>query len=370
MVRIKVELGKRSYPVIVGSGIADRLQSNLTRQAGDGRIFALYDAQVYALYGRNLSRLLGGVGRVSELVIPPGEGSKSDAQLGRIYDFLLHQQISRSDTIVACGGGVTSDLAGFAAATTLRGIGWVVIPTTLMGMVDAAIGGKTAINHPAGKNLIGAFWQPSLVWCDLEYLMTLPRRHMIGGLGEILKYAGLVGTPLVKKLTDYLSSADLYDLKRLEPIITDCVKYKARLVKLDETDCGQRMMLNLGHTFGHAIEAGGDFRRLHHGEALILGLKAAVYLSAQAEPAGTKALAGYSALIDSFVKQVRRCRIDISKTFGALKLDKKRRGRHAKFILLRKPASPYIADDISIAVIRKSLKHTLSGFDLSGELND
>jgi len=366
MARIEVELGKRSYPVIVGSNISGRLPAYLRRHVGDGRIFAIYDAQVYALYGNRIRRLISRKGKVSEFVVPGGEKSKSRAQLNRLHDFLLSQRISRSDTILACGGGVVSDLTGFAAATIMRGIRWVALPTTLIGMVDAAIGGKTAINHPSGKNLIGAFWQPSLVWCDLEFLLTLPESQMINGLGEVLKYAGLIGGTLVGNLSDYVHSADLYDLKKLQPMVEDCVRYKARAVSSDERDSGPRMMLNLGHSFGHALEVGAGYGRLLHGEALVLGLKAALQVSAHITPVSAMYLSKYTKLVESFVSLVPRRKINLSKTIGAMQLDKKRRGERLKIILLRKPGNPYIVDDITITGARKALKHALSGFALSG----
>lgn len=360
MPQIKVRLGKRSYPVVVGSNISGRMPTYLKRYTGRGRVFVIYDAQVYALYGRRINRLLGQVSKVSDFAVPAGERSKSNAQLSRIYDFLLSERISRTDTIAACGGGVVSDLAGFAAATTQRGVKWITIPTTLIGMVDAAVGGKTAINHPFGKNQIGAFWQPSLVWCDLHFLMTLPERQLINGLAEILKYAGLTGGTLVDRLKNYLGAADLYNMKKLMPMVSQCVRYKAQMVSRDETDAGQRMFLNLGHTFGHALEAGAGYGRLLHGEALILGLKASICLSAQTQPATAKHLSAYMTLIDAFVPLVRRCKIDLSKALNAMLLDKKRRGAQPKFILLKKPGSPYIACDVTVAKARKALIQALS----------
>jgi len=363
MTRINVSLGKRSYPVIIEPGISGVVKLLPKQHQRLGRLFVIYDSQVYALYGRRITRLLGRAGKTSEFVVPAGERSKCRAQLNRIHDFLLTERISRSDTIVACGGGMVSDLVGFAAATTQRGIPWIVIPTTLIGMVDAAIGGKTAINHPSGKNLIGAFWQPLLVYCGLEFLMTLPERQMINGLGEILKYAGLSGSALIDRLSRYLERGDLYDLNALTPIVIECVRYKAQTVSRDETDKGQRMVLNLGHTFGHALEAGAGFGRLLHGEALILGLKCALRLSAMCWPAGDTALRRYETLVGSFLPLVPEREINSPKALDALRLDKKRRDGKPKYILLRKPGSPYIADDITIAMARKALKHTLSGED-------
>jgi 3-dehydroquinate synthase len=369
MPEISVKLGKRAYPVVIGSGMEHRLVPRIRKLIGRNRLFVIYDAQVYALYGQRLGKLLKQVARPVNLVIPAGEKSKTPAQLGRIYDFLLSEKITRSDLILACGGGVVSDLVGYAAATVLRGVPWAVISTTLLGMVDASIGGKTAINHARGKNLVGAFWQPRLVWCDTQYLATLPSRELIGGMGELLKYTGLIGQSVLTKLRAFIDGGDLLDMSRLQPLIVSSVRYKANLVAADETDHSRRRVLNLGHTFGHAIEVGAGYGRLLHGEALVAGLKAACHMSGTTL-ARKRALQPYCCLIESFMPLIPRPRIDLHRAFEALFVDKKRTGERPKFILLEKLGQPIIVTNVKTDEVRKSLMFALSDFELTGELND
>ncbi len=364
---IKVDLGKRSYSIVVGSDISDSLASKLKRLVGGNRLYVIYDAQVYALYGKELARLFAKAARPVEFVIPSGERSKSVLQLNRIYDFLISENISRDDLIVACGGGVISDLVGYAAATTLRGIRWAVVSTTLLGMVDASIGGKTSINHSDGKNLIGAFWQPSLVWCDTKFLMTLCERELMSGLGEVLKYVGLAGKPMVDNFDKFFESGDLHSTKQLERLIVSSARYKASIVSADETDTGKRMVLNLGHTFGHAIEHGAGYGRMSHGEAVVIGLKAACHLSTESKVAGKSSLKYYQEIIDAYIDGVPRWKIYLNKVFDALALDKKRSSKRQKYILLKGLGKPIIASEIEKKVVRESLLQALTCFEFVGE---
>jgi 3-dehydroquinate synthase len=346
-----------------------RLPAKLKKLVKGGRLFVIFDAQVFALHGRSLERVLAKITGLSTFVIPPGERSKSQTQLNRLRDYLLSENISRTDLMVAVGGGVTSDLVGYAAATTLRGIDWIVVPTTLLGMVDAATGGKTGINHSRGKNLIGAFWQPKLVWCDTRYLMTLPARELVSGLGEVLKYAGLMGEPMIEKLEDFMHRDGTYDGSAIAGLIESCVRYKAAVVAADELDTGKRMVLNFGHTFGHAIETGAIHGRLRHGEALIVGLKAALRLSDIYSPNGKSARAAYSELVEHCLRLVPRRKINFDQLNRALDLDKKRGASGLNFILLQKPGRPIIIKDVKLRDVKASLRHALKDFNVTGRLN-
>ena len=205
MPTIRVELEERSYPIIIGHKNTDKLIKVIDRLVGNNRLFIYYDANFYALHGVKLSNFLKRYKPI-ELVVPSGEKSKSQAQLTKLQHHLLDQKISRSDFILAVGGGVTTDLIGYLSATTLRGIKWGIVSTTLLGMVDASIGGKTGINTKHGKNLIGAFWQPSFVFCDSFYLNTLNNREFNCGLGEIVKYAGLIGGDYIDLLQKFIDN--------------------------------------------------------------------------------------------------------------------------------------------------------------------
>lgn len=362
MTKITVKLDKRSYPVLVGPGIVNELPKLLKKNLSERRIFVLYDARFYALHGKRVSSVIKKAGRPIELVVPSGEKAKSLRQLGQIYSFLLDQKISRADFILACGGGVTADLAGFAAATVLRGVKWGIVSTTLLSMVDAAIGGKTALNLPQGKNLIGAFWQPAFVVNDIDQLMTLPQGEIISGLGEVVKYAGLVGPSIMHRLQVYLNGGDFYDRAYLEKLVALSVRYKAGVVSADERDSGTRMFLNLGHTFSHAVESNVRSRGLSHGESLLIGLSAACHLSESVYPRGRSELDTYRAMVERLLRYVPRRSIDPQKVMQTMTVDKKRSGERLKFILLQRPGKPIIVENVNRRLIVDALKKALNRY--------
>jgi len=303
------------------------------------------------------------------MVIPSSEKSKSQAILKRIYDFLICNRISRTDLILACGGGVTTDLVGYAAATTLRGIRWAAVPTTLVGMVDAAIGGKTGINHPQGKNLIGAFWQPIFVHEDVTFIQTLTFRQMVAGLGEILKYCGLIGAAMIAPFSVFLGQDDLYRQKDLVALIRLSVRYKASIVERDERDSSVRMLLNFGHTFAHAIERTLGYGRLLHGETVILGILAALELGDLRRAGTVRGLAGYRKIVERSVAFVPRRRINVTSVLDAIAQDKKRRGTDQKYVLLARPGKPFIAGSIDRRLVRKALERMLIFYKGHGGTN-
>ena len=367
MHRIWINTGTKRYSVLAGPRVISQLGRFLKRQPDIVTAFVLYDAQVFALFAPALQRRLSRTGlAVAELAIPRGERSKSEGTLRRVYSFLLDQGISRSDVIVAVGGGVVTDLAGYAAATTMRGIRWLALPTTLLSMVDAAIGGKVGINHPRGKNLIGAFWQPDMVLCDTCFLQTLPRRHLISGLGEVAKYAGLIGGPMIS-LLESLSAGDFsIDAPRLERLISRSIEYKSVVVLTDEREEGQRILLNLGHTFGHAFEKSAGYGRLLHGEALVYGLWSMLNLSETVLRVPGPRLQRYRQLLCRLAEEIPKRAIDLDKTMEAMELDKKRIGRENRFVLLRRPGQPAVVRDVPRREVRRALTATLREFGLQG----
>jgi 3-dehydroquinate synthase len=251
-------------------------------------------------------------------------------------------------------------MVGYAASTVLRGIRWGVISTTLLGMVDASIGGKTGINHKQGKNLIGTFWHPSFVVCDLNYLNTLPAREILAGMGEILKYGGLVGASYLKFIQKHLKTENLLSPKTLTLLIDLGVKYKIRVVMADERETGLRMFLNLGHTFAHAIEKTLGYGKLLHGEAVIIGLLAAIKLSSKFKPKSTALLKDYEFLIVNLLGFVRYYNVDIESVVKNMQIDKKRAGLNQKFVLLKRPGKPFIAGCLDTVIIRESLSESLA----------
>jgi 3-dehydroquinate synthase len=245
------------------------------------RVAVITNPTVNSLYGGMARSSLSEAGfAVTVVEIPDGEEYKSAATLSAVYDALIDAGLDRKSFIVALGGGVVGDLAGFAAATYLRGIPFVQVPTTLLAQVDSSVGGKTAIDHPRGKNLIGAFYQPRLVLIDVDTLSTLPDREYRAGLAEVIKYGVAVDGPFFEYLEDQAEYISTKDQGCLEMVIRRCCEIKAHVVELDEKESGLRAVLNYGHTLGHAFEAVAGYREMVHGEAIAIGMVLAARISA------------------------------------------------------------------------------------------
>ncbi len=256
----------KSYDVRIGRGLLGDCGRQIAERVRCASAAVVADDTVYALYGERVCASLEAAGvRTVCYVFPHGEKSKNLLEYAKILNFLAENRVTRADALIALGGGVTGDLGGFAAATYLRGIPFVQLPTTLLAAVDSSVGGKTAVDLPAGKNLAGAFYQPELVLCDLDTLDSLPREIFLDGCAEVIKYAVLGSRELFALLADIPSG------KGLEEVTARCVEMKRDFVQSDELDRGARQMLNLGHTFGHAVEASSRFT-LSHGKSVAIGM--------------------------------------------------------------------------------------------------
>lgn len=256
----------KTYEIKIGSGLLSRLGKEVSALGNVRKVCIVSDSNVWPLFGDQAVNSLESFGfSVVSYVFPSGEEQKNGSVFLELLNFLARNQLTRTDCIVALGGGVVGDLAGFAAACYLRGIPFIQVPTTLLAAVDSSVGGKTAIDLPAGKNLAGAFYQPSLVLCDIDTLSTLPPAIFRDGCAEVIKYAVLYDPPLFAKLEEYGP-----DFPR-EEVITRCVRWKRDVVMEDEFDTGARMKLNLGHTIGHGVEAGSNFT-VSHGQAVAIGM--------------------------------------------------------------------------------------------------
>jgi 3-dehydroquinate synthase len=281
---VPVTLGERSYNIIIGRGVLQQAGERIAALCPGGRVAVVTDTHVAALHLRALEDALKGAGIAStSVVLPPGESTKCFAALETVCDAIICERLERGDAVIALGGGVMGDLAGFAAAVVRRGMRFVQIPTTLLSQVDSSVGGKTAINSKRGKNLIGAFHQPILVLADTALLDTLPEREFKAGYAEVVKY-GLLGD---ENFFNWLESGNWKKVfaggpEREEAVRMSCAA-KAAIVARDETENGERALLNLGHTFGHALEAAVayDGKRLVHGEAIAIGMRLAFDFSQQ-----------------------------------------------------------------------------------------
>jgi 3-dehydroquinate synthase len=333
----RIDLGASSHQVHVGIALLDRI-GDLALGAGlkPGRAVLLTDSNVATLYAAWAIEALAAAGFDVKLIeVPAGEASKSIAMLERVYDRLVASELDRSSAVFALGGGVVGDLAGFAAATYLRGLPLVQIPTTVVAQVDSALGGKTAVNHRAAKNLIGAFYQPRLIVADVATLTTLPDREFREGLAEVIKYGAIMDPQFFATLDREMPSILARDHNRLMEIVEISLRHKARIVESDEHEGGLRKILNFGHTLGHALEASSGYGSYLHGEAVAIGMVAAAHLSC--------AYTGLSAdEVSRLEHLIEASRLPTQMPAGwrdaefmrALKLDKKRAGDQVEFVLL------------------------------------
>ncbi|MDD2421384.1 MAG: 3-dehydroquinate synthase [Heliobacteriaceae bacterium] len=278
--KVTVGLGDRSYPVLIGEGLLASAGSLLAGCLPGNKVLIVTNPPVRALYGKMLQHSLQEAGYdVSLTLVPDGEQYKNLTTMAGLYDAAVAARLERSSTIVALGGGVAGDQAGFLAATFMRGIGFVQVPTTLLAQVDASVGGKTGVNHPRGKNLIGAFYQPRCVLVDPATLQTLPDREVGAGFAEAVKTALLGDEALFRFLEADPAAVQRRELGAITRLVAACCHTKAKVVAADEQEAGLRAVLNLGHTFGHAVETLTGYQVYRHGEAVAIGLVAACRLA-------------------------------------------------------------------------------------------
>ncbi len=274
---VHVDLGSRAYDVVIGAGLLDHARAWAARAGIKGPVAIISDTTVSNLFAQRVKGQLAQAGLQPFLAtVPAGESSKSMAHLADLLSQLAAAKVSRSGTVIGLGGGVVGDLAGFVAASYLRGVAFVQVPTTLLAMVDSSVGGKTGVNLPEGKNLVGAFYQPKLVLADLATLPTLPANEFAAGMAEVIKYGAIADRALFDRVAQGVKPDDA----DLAHIIETCIAIKARIVEQDEfEEKGLRALLNFGHTLGHAIEKATGYKRYLHGEAISLGMRTAAWLS-------------------------------------------------------------------------------------------
>ncbi len=270
MEQIQVELGVRSYPIYIGPNLLKE-STLLTEAIQNKKVLIVTNDTVAPLYLTQVQALLPHCSTTEAVILPDGEQYKTLSQLDCIFTSLLQQNLGRDTVILALGGGVIGDMAGFAAACYQRGIDFIQVPTTLLSQVDSSVGGKTAVNHPMGKNMIGAFYQPKLVMIDTDCLSTLPAREFAAGMAEVIKYGIIWDQDFFAWLENNIAALKSLDTEALKYAIARCCQIKADVVAQDETELGVRALLNLGHTFGHAIEAEMGYGVWLHGEAVAVG---------------------------------------------------------------------------------------------------
>lgn len=310
------------------------------------------DENVWAHWGKELATLLAPLtGSEPPCILPPGERSKGVEVAAACWEWLASEGLRRDDLVVAVGGGVVGDLAGFVAATYLRGVAFWQVPTSLLAQVDSSVGGKVAVNLPAGKNLVGAFYQPDLVVIDPAFLGTLPEDELVNGLGEVVKYGLLAGEPLLGELEHGADELLERNEGRLDAVVELCVRYKAEVVEEDEKEAGRRAVLNLGHTVGHALETAGGYQELAHGRAVALGLVAALRVSEEVLALDPQVRARTERLLARFSLPRRQPLPDQQQLARAMGLDKKVSARGRGFVGLRRPGEPVWGVDVPWEVL-------------------
>jgi 3-dehydroquinate synthase len=336
---VSVQLGNRSYVIKIAPGLLQKLGGECARLKLGDRCAIITDTNVGKRFAKPAYESLVKAGfEPSLIVVPTGETAKSLQTVQTCYDQLASHRLERKSFIVALGGGVVGDLAGFVAATYLRGIPFVQVPTTLLAQVDSSVGGKTGVNLKAGKNLVGAFYQPQLVLCDLDTLKTLPRREYVSGLAEVIKYGIIYDAKLFAQLERNLPKLLQRDASTLAAVIARCCEIKADVVGQDETESGLRAILNFGHTIGHAIENSSGYGKFLHGEAIAIGQVAAAKLSQKilSLPSGDVARIEKLFARAGLPVKIKLNPVQRKKLFAAMKLDKKVSGGEIKFVLAEK----------------------------------
>jgi len=357
MYKIEVSASSGGYPIYIENGLFNEIGSKVKNIYSGSKIAVITDSTVNDLYGQKIIDQLKKSGFESyKIVVKAGEESKSFGTLLEVYDKLLDFKINRGDLIIALGGGVVGDMAGFAASTFLRGISFVQIPTTLLAQVDSSVGGKVAVDLPRGKNLVGSFYIPKAVFIDPQFLKTLNDRFLNDGMGEVIKYGAIKDSELFNTLVKYDGKEEL--LMNIDKVIYTCCTIKADIVELDERDTGERMLLNFGHTIGHAIEQFFNFTKYSHGEAVAMGMYSITKLG---EELGKTKAGTSNAIKDILVKYNlpwKLPEINSEDIIKAISHDKKNIGEAMNFILINSIGDSFI-EKIDEAEIRGYLEKIL-----------
>lgn len=357
MRKIKVELGKNSYDIIIGNELKNELKQFIINANFSKKAMLVTDSNIEKLFCNEVLSVLTNSGLdVKLVVIPAGETSKSLSEAEKIYTAAIEFGLDRKSAIFALGGGVVGDLTGFVASTYLRGVPFVQIPTTLLAQVDSSVGGKVAVNHKLGKNLIGAFYQPKAVFIDLDFLKTLPKREIASGLGEIVKYGVISDAELFKYIEDNSQSTLNLDSAVMEHIISRSCEIKAEVVSCDEKESGLRRILNFGHTMAHAIEEVSGYTRYTHGEAVAVGMIGAAHISCTLNRIGNDELERLQNLINSLnmVSHVENC--DIDTMFEATFRDKKTINGKINWVLMDSIGKVSVISDVPDKIVQSAFK--------------
>ncbi len=360
MERINVQLGERSYPILIGSDIIDRVGEEMDPLGVGSRIAVVTNNVIRPLYGDRVVKSLEKSGyRVKVIEVPDGEVYKSLSSAQKIFDELVDSEMDRTSTILALGGGVIGDLAGFVAATYMRGIHFINLPTTLLAQVDSAVGGKTGVDHPKGKNLIGAFYQPRLVLCDLYVLRTLPEKELIAGMAEVVKYGVILDAGFFSFVESHIEDILNHQDDAMAEVVRSSCAAKAAIVEEDEREAGKRAILNFGHTLGHAIESLTGYDTYIHGEAVSMGMVASARIAQDMKLCDGDVVSRLEKLLKKIGLPTELPSLDPEKMIRILSHDKKVKDGKVRFVLPTRIGKVVIRDDVTPDIIRQIIKSNL-----------
>ena len=353
---VSIALDERSYPILIGPGLLNQplAWEGLPRSSA---AMIVSNSTVAPLYAQRLQAAIAPLHRVvHQVVLSDGEAHKDWASLNQIFDALLGQGCDRKTVLYALGGGVVGDMTGFAAACYMRGVPFVQVPTTLLAQVDSSVGGKTAINHPLGKNMIGAFYQPLRVVCDLDTLGTLPAREFSAGLAEVIKYGPIADMAFLDWIESNMDALTARDAQALAHAVKRSCEIKADVVGQDERESGLRAILNFGHTFGHAIEAGLGYGEWLHGEAVGCGMVMAAHLSQRLGHVDASFVERLTRLIAAAGLPVRGPQLGADRYLELMRVDKKAEAGEIRFVLIERPGRAVVAPAPD-ALVREVIAH-------------
>lgn len=351
---VNVRLKERSYPIYIGRGLLKEVGDRLNKVNADTKAVVITNPLVNGLYGDVIKNSLKKANfKVSFTEIPDGEEYKTLETACKIYNRLIDEKMERQSLLIALGGGVIGDITGFVAATFLRGVSYIQVPTTLLAHIDSSIGGKTAVNHPKGKNLIGAFYQPKAVFIDVDTLRTLSKKDILCGAAEIIKYGVIRDSNFFEYLENNIKKLINLDEKVLIHTVKRACEIKTDVVSRDERETGLRAILNFGHTIGHAIESTTDYKKYRHGEAVAIGMVYASKLSLEFGLCNNKDCTRVVNLIKKAGLPTTISDLDIDAIIDSMHLDKKVKEEKVRFVLMRKIGSVEIHSGISHSMIKK-----------------
>ncbi|MEC7640795.1 MAG: 3-dehydroquinate synthase [Nitrospinota bacterium] len=358
MKRLNIDLGERSYEILIGQGLLAQTGTLLCQAVSASKGVIITHPAINSLYGEKVAASLRQAKvKVDCIEVPEGEDHKSLAEAEKVFGKLLQFNCDRKTVLVALGGGVIGDITGFVAATFMRGIPFIQVPTTLLAQVDSSVGGKTAVNHSLGKNMIGAFYQPKRVIIDLDTLKTLPEEEFRAGLAEVIKYGVIADGDLFDYLDQQAENILQMDAACLEHIVETSCAIKTQVVQKDEKENRHRMILNFGHTLGHAIEALTNYKKYKHGEAIAIGMVFAAKVSREMGRCPEMVCQRLTDLVEKFGLPSKLPDFQADRLIESMRLDKKTHNEKIRFILTKEIGSIEIVDQISESVLKKILEN-------------